>query len=266
MHPTSQQPERGDMGTTPRRSSRRGGSYVRIVPEPTSQPNPEWEHYAAVRDRFVELVRELDDASLATVVPMCPDWTVHDVTAHVCGLNADLTSGRREGLGADERTAQHVALRATATIDEICDEWLGYGPAMRDVCGEIPLWAIRLGADLTVHLHDVQHALGLPIDRDDEFTSVAATRYAEVFRQRVGEILGVGVTVDLADGTRLSADPALPDSGVTLRATPFDFLRSYTGRRSRRQVEALDWTGDPTRILDTAWSPYGTFQAADVVD
>ena len=117
-----------------------------------------------------------------------------------------------------------------------------------------------------MHLHDVQHALTLPIDHDDEFTAIAAARYAEVFRQRVGEILGVGVTVDLADGTHLPADPTLPDSGVTLRATPFDFLRSYTGRRSRRQVEALGWTGDPTRILDEAWSPYGPFQPTDVAD
>ena len=225
-----------------------------------------WNQYAAVRDHFIEVVRSLDDAALGTTVPMCPKWTVHDVAAHVCGLHADLTSGWREGLGTDERTAHHVALRAGATIDEICDEWLAYEPAMRAVCDEIPLWAARLAADLVVHLHDVQHALALPIDRNDEFTAAAAARYAEVFRQRVGEILGVGVTVELAEATHLAADPTLPDSGVTLRAAPFDFLRSYTGRRSRRQVEALGWTGDPTRILDAAWSPYGPFQPADVSD
>jgi uncharacterized protein (TIGR03083 family) len=228
--------------------------------------NPAWDDYRAVRDVFIELVRSLDETQLGTSVPMCPDWTVHDVTAHVCGLNADLTSGRREGLGSDERTAHHVAIRSDRDIHEICDEWSGYGPAMRAICDEMPIWADRLAADLTVHLHDVQHALGLPIDRDDRFTAAAAHRYAEVFQQRVGDILGLGVTVELTDGTRRAADPALPDSGVTLRTTPFDFLRSYTGRRSRRQVEALDWTGDADRILDRAWSPYGTFQPADVAD
>ena len=232
----------------------------------TDPENPSWDQYAAVRDHYIELVRPLDAALLETIVPMCPHWTVHDVTSHVCGLNADLTSGWREGLGADDRTAHHVALRATANIDEICDEWLDYEPAMRAVCDEIPLWAVRLAGDLTVHVHDVQHALGLSIDRDDEFTATAAVRYAVVFQQRLGEILGVGATVELTDGTLLPADPALPDSGVTLRATPFDFLRSYTGRRSRRQVEALDWTGDATKILDSAWSPYGDFQPVDVTD
>lgn len=220
----------------------------------------------AVRDHFTGLVRSLDVTSLDTTVPMCPAWTVRDVAAHVCGLNADLTSGVEGGLGTDERTAHQVATRSSASIDEICDEWLTHEPAMRTVCDETPLWAMRLSADLTVHLHDVQHALGLPIDRDDEFTAVAAARYADVFQQRVGELLGIGVMVELTDGTRLPADSALPDSGVTLRTTPFDFLRSYTGRRSRRQVEALGWTGDPNQILHAAWSPYGTFQPADVID
>ena len=244
---------------------RRVGATV-VPVQGESSGNPAWDRYVAVRDRFVELVRALDEAQLDTTVPMCPDWTVHDVTAHVCGLNADLTSGRRAGLGTDERTAHHVTIRTGATIDEICDEWLGYELAMRAACDETPLWADRLAADLTVHLHDIQHALGRPIDRDDRITAVAAHRYVEVFRQRVGELLGIGVTVELTDGTHWAADPTLPDSGVTLRATPFDFLRSYTGRRSRRQVEALDWRGDPTRILDGAWSPYGTFQPDDVAD
>jgi len=225
-----------------------------------------WNHYAALRDRFIALVRSLDEAQLGTLVPMCPAWTVTGVAAHVCGLNADLVSGVTGGLGTDERTAHQVAARSDATIDEICDEWLGHEPGMREVCSRTPLWAVRLAADLAVHLHDVQHALGLSIDRHDPFTTSAAGRYAEVFQQRVADILGQGVTVELTDGIRLPADPTLPDSGVALRAPPFDFLRSYTARRSRRQVEALEWSGDPTRILDEAWSPYGTFQPVDVID
>ena len=197
---------------------------------------------------------------------MCPAWTVAGVAAHVCGLNADLVSGMTEGLGADERTAHQVAIRSGATIDEVCEEWVGYERGMRAVGEQTPLWATRLVADLTVHLIDVQHALGLPIDRDDRFTVSAAHRYAEVFQGRVGEILGLGVSVELTDGFRLPPNAELPNSGVVLRAAPFDFLRSYTARRSRRQVEALGWQGDPSRILDEAWSPYGTFQPDDVMD
>ena len=242
----------------------RAATLARVNDE--SAPNSAWDDYASLRDRFIALVRSLDDLQLDTHVPMCPDWTVTGVAAHVCGLNADLVSGMTGGLGTDERTARQVATRSGATIDEICTEWLGYESAMRAVCERTPLWAIRLAADLAVHLIDVQHALGLPIDHDDRFTTSAAHRYAEIFQGRVGEILGLGVAVELTDHFRLSANAELPDSGVVLRAAPFDFLRSYTARRSRRQVEALDWQGDPSQILDEAWSPYGTFQPDDVID
>jgi uncharacterized protein (TIGR03083 family) len=222
--------------------------------------------YAAQRDEFIELIRSLDDDGLATRVPMCPSWTVLDVARHVCGLNAELVAGVPGSLGSDEATARQVADRATSSAADVCDEWSGHGLGMEAICTAEPLWAIRLGADLVVHLHDVRHALGLDVDRDDVATAAGAHRYVDVFQQRVGEIIRVGVTVELTDGFRRAADPTLPDSGVSLRATPFDFLRSYTGRRSRRQVEALDWRGDPSAVLDQAWSPYGPFQPIDVVE
>lgn len=225
-----------------------------------------WQRYAAPRDEFVELIRSLDDEQLTTRVPMCPAWTVLDVTRHVCGLNAELVAGVSGRLGSDEATARQVADRAAASASDVCDEWLGYGPEMEAICTAEPLWATRLSADLVVHFHDVRHALGLPIERHDDATIAAAHQYVDVFQQRVGEISKVGVTVELTDGFRRPADPALPDSGVVLRTAPYDFLRSYTGRRSRRQVEQLGWGGDPSSILDEAWSPYGSFQPADVAD
>lgn len=228
--------------------------------------NPAWKRYTTTRDELIDLLRSLDDEQLTTRVPMCPAWTVLDVARHVCGLNAELVAGVSGPLGSDEATARQVATRAAASADDVCDEWLGHGPNMEAICTTEPIWATRLGADLVVHLHDIRHALGLPIRRDDDATIGAAHRYVEVFQQRVGEIMRVGVTVELTDGLRRQADPALPDSGVVLRTTPYDFLRSYTGRRSRRQVEQLGWGGDPSSILDEAWSPYGTFQPDDVAD
>lgn len=228
--------------------------------------HPAWNRYAATRDELIELIRSLDAEQLTTSVPMCPSWTVLDVTRHVCGLNADLVAGVSGSLGTDESTARQVATRAAVSASDVCDEWLRYEPDMEAICTSEPLWASRLGADLVVHLHDIRHALGLAIQRDDDATIGAAHRYVDVFQQRVGEIIGVGVTVELNDGFSRPADPTLPDSGVVLRTTPYDFLRSYTGRRSRRQVEALGWNGDPSSILNEAWSPYGPFQPVDVAD
>ncbi|MCP3937315.1 MAG: hypothetical protein GY708_18335 [Actinomycetia bacterium] len=231
-----------------------------------AESNDQWEHYVAVRDRFITLMRSLDDAQANTTVPMCPDWTVVGVAAHACGLNLDLTNGMREGLGSDESTARQVADRADCTLEEICVEWLGYDAEMKAISDEIPLLATRLAGDLVVHLHDVQHALGHDIDRHDDASTEAAHRYVEVFQQRLGELLGIGATVELSDGTTFPAHPELEDSGLVLQATPFDFVRSYTGRRSRRQVESLLWSADPTIILDEAWGPYGDFQVTDIED
>ena len=226
----------------------------------------EWARYEAVRDEVVGLMRSLDDEQLLTVVPMCPSWSVLDVVRHVCGLNADLVAGVPGPLGSDESTARQVAERSTASAGEVCAEWIGLGPAMEAICTAEPLWATRLGADLVVHHHDIRHALGLPIERDDDGTRWAAHRYVDVFQQRTGELLGVGVAVRLTDGFERPPPDSLPDSGIELRATPYDFLRSYTGRRSRDQVERLDWAGDPSEILDEAWSPYGSFPPDDVDD
>ena len=43
-----------------------------------------------------------------------------------------------------------------------------------------------------------------------------------------------------------------PDDGceIGLRTTRFEALRWRTGRRSRAQLVAMDWSGDPTPVLD----------------
>ena len=37
---------------------------------------------------------------------------------------------------------------------------------------------------------------------------------------------------------------------IGLRTTRFEALRWRTGRRSRAQLAAMDWSGDPTPVLD----------------
>jgi hypothetical protein len=43
-----------------------------------------------------------------------------------------------------------------------------------------------------------------------------------------------------------------PDDGteILLRTTRFEALRWRTGRRSRAQLAAMDWSGNPTPVLD----------------
>ena len=210
-----------------------------------------WALYAGIRDRFIDLLRSLDGEQAARLVPACPDWTVAGVAAHVCGLNADIAAGRREHLGTPERTGLNVELRAGSSLDEICDEWIGYEETMSEVMAEDPYFGQRLAADLVVHLHDVQLALNLPVDRDDEATLAAVRMYADRVGAGIADDLDGEMVVDFGEG-------------LTLRTTPYDFLRSVTGRRSRGQVESLEWAGDPTALLDAGLSPYGPFPAEDL--
>ena len=219
--------------------------------------------YAETRDRGIRLFRSLAPGEERKRVPLSPAWTVHDVAAHVCGINADVVSGNLAGLGTDDWTAAQVAARARHSMGEICDEWVRLAAAIDERIAQEPFFGIRLTGDLIVHLQDVQHALDLPIEQDDEATRAAAQRYVPPLQQRAAERLGVGLAVDLVDVGRF--DPSeVPAASLILRSTSYDFLRSVSGRRSRRQVASLDWEGDPTDLLDLAWASYGPLGTSDV--
>ncbi len=222
-----------------------------------------WALYAGSRDRFIELVRSLSEEELGRTIPVTPGWTVTQALAHVCGLNGDLAAGLREGLGTAERTAHQVDSRAGMTADEICDEWLGHGEVVREIIDEHGFLGRRLAADLIIHLQDVQHALGRPIDREDEATVDAGHTYATHTVDRWLEETGVEVAIELSDDSWFVPAACGEPPDLILRATPYDFLRSVSGRRSRAQVEALGWSGDPGAVLDH-FSPYTTLADTDV--
>lgn len=219
-----------------------------------------WVLYPELREQMIALVRSLSDDELATTVPLTPGWTIAQVVAHLSGLNADVIGGAVEGLGTDERTSAQVSTRADMTVNEICDEWQAYDEAMAKTTADVPLLERRLAADLVIHLQDVQHGLGLPINQNDEATISAAQVYALRIPERWTATTGLNVAIELADGYRVGPDDGSED--LTLRCTPYDFLRSVSGRRSRSQVEALDWSGDASVVLDH-FSPYGELGADD---
>jgi len=218
--------------------------------------------YFDTRDRCVSLFRSLDTEQISTIVPLNPDWTVKDVAAHVCGLNADLANGMREGLGSDSNTAVQVEIRASDSLADVCDEWLSYDEFMRALVEKAPVLGTRLGADLTLHMQDVQHALRLPVEIESTAVVDAALNYVEVQQGRMLEAHRTGLGVDLGDAGR--HEPPEAATTIWLSATAYDFLRSATGRRSRAQVEGLDWSSDPSAFLAQEFSPYGQLPAEDV--
>ena len=221
-----------------------------------------WVLYTDTRNRFVDLVRSLSDEDLDRTIPLTPGWTVAQALAHVCGLNADLAAGLREGLGTPERTAHQVDSRVDRTAAEICDEWLGHGDAVEAIVAEDGFLGRRLAADLVIHLHDVLHALGRPIDTEDAATVDAGHTYATHTVDRWLETTGIEVAIELSDGSWFVPAACGEPPDLIVRATPYDFLRSVSGRRSRAQVEALDWSHHPGPLLDH-FSPYGPLRSVD---
>ena len=156
-----------------------------------------WTLYPDLRDRMIALVRSLSHDELARTVPLTPGWTIEQVVAHLSGLNADVVAGAVEGLGTDERTSAQVGDRSAMSLDEVCNEWVGFDHAMQRRTAEVPLLEERLAADLIIHLQDVQHALGLPVDQADEATISAARVYAMRIPERWAAATDLNVTVEL---------------------------------------------------------------------
>src|SRR5262245_40632639 len=64
--------------------------------------------YRDLRERVTVLMADVDDAALAAPSPATPEWTVHDVFAHLVGVTDDVVAGRLDGVATDEWTQKQV--------------------------------------------------------------------------------------------------------------------------------------------------------------
>ncbi len=216
--------------------------------------------YAQVRDELIAALVELDDAAASRIVPSCPDWTVKDVVAHVCGLNAEKLAGVQGSLGSDESTKRQVADRSKMTLGQVVDEWRSHAEPIAQLMADDQIVAASFLADLVIHVFDLAETLGQTTTAAAAATPLSAHRYVPLLQERATDRLGVALDVELTNGTSWPAPQPNADRHVSLTATPHDFLRSVTGRRTRSEVAALDWSTDPAEILDNAWNQYGPFR------
>ena len=218
--------------------------------------------YRETRESLRDFVAGLSDAELKTNVPATPDWSVRDAIAHVVG-EARLTvtgdappefrlleslrdpeqAALRDGINAEE-----VARRRDVPFEEVLAEWDELAerldPFMK---GEVPFpWPEPfldsiLVSDLSAHGQDIRNAVGKPGERDSAACRIALAAFAVGLGFRL-DSMGMAALRLRYDGKERicgSTDPV-----VTLSGERYELLRSLTGRRSRRQIEALDWEGD----------------------
>jgi uncharacterized protein (TIGR03083 family) len=196
--------------------------------------------YQETRKRITALVTGSDSAVGSTAVPACPGWTVRDVVAHMTAVAEDWVDGRLAGPPTDEETAAHIARFGGHDVADLLTVWTEAAAGLDHMAETIGLEP-PLG-DVACHEHDIRSAIGRPGARDS-----AAVRWTSD-QLLVNLRTQVPLRVTVEDAEYRSG----PDDGaeILLRTTRFEALRWRTGRRSRAQLAAMDWSGDPTPVLD----------------
>ena len=188
--------------------------------------------------------------------------------AHVTGIAVDAAAG---ALPADVNLLEQfrdddvvrardafadgqVHRRGGRTSAEVVAEWDAAEPAVVDRLdrdGHDPAalpfaFDVVLVTDLCVHADDVAAAVGVPAHRHTAATRVALAGYCFGVDHRL-RALGLPALVLRYDGKErmIGEGPA----AATVTADRWELLRVLAGRRSRAQIAALDWTGDPGPYL-----------------
>lgn len=230
---------------------------------------------------MIELARSVGDPGAARAVPACPGWTVRDLLAHVTSIASSLASGafpadlnpsafwdaqmatRRETFIEDA-----LAERAASGLPDLLEEWQRSAGVLEAMmrglqpwpswggASELPAWI--LVTDLAVHHHDLRGAIEQPGDRDSLATGLSLRSYVEGMRMRarIEQLPPFRIVAGARSWTIGEGDPV-----ATVSADPFELARAASGRRSREQVRACDWDGDPEPVL-ICFFPYGYREAA----
>ena len=210
--------------------------------------------YHDTRERLIALLSELDEVALATRVPACPAWSVREVVAHLCAAAEDVLAGRLTRIPAEEETAAQVARFEGHDVARILAAWEDVAPQYGQLVGTRKIWPAVI--DLATHEQDIRAAVGRPGARNTDVVWHSADWLLTRFRPPVP----LRVLVEDAQFR------AGPDHGAGLQVTTsrFEAFRWRLGRRSRAQLARLDWSGDPSPLLDHL-TIFGQ-AAADIVE
>jgi uncharacterized protein (TIGR03083 family) len=212
--------------------------------------------YRQARQQMVALLTSLDDGECARQVPACPGWRIRDVVAHVTAVAEDAMAGRLTGIPNDAFTADQVARMAGVPVPELVGRWATAGQAFEEVVAAYGIWPAVI--DVASHEQDIRGALGAPGSRDSMVVRECTALLLRWFKPPVP------VLVRTEDGTYPADCAHAGDTTLTVSCTGFEAFRWRMGRRSRAQLAALDWSGDPAPVLDhlTVFGP----ASADIVE
>jgi uncharacterized protein (TIGR03083 family) len=206
--------------------------------------------YSTTRASLLDVARSLDRADAVLPVAALPGWTVKDACAHLAGLCADVLDGNLDGAGTPPWTAVQVAARADASLNDVAAEWARRGPDLDEwIRAADPARTVFIPLDAWHHEQDIRSTVGLACARDDARVAFLAPLARAAFDRRFREA-GVPALrlVNVDDDTEFVLGDG--DAAATLRVGDYELLRIFSGRRSRAQLDAAGWTGDPAPFVD----------------
>jgi uncharacterized protein (TIGR03083 family) len=235
--------------------------------------------YEDARTTMIDLVRGAGEGARTKRVPACPDWTIHDLVAHVTSIASEMSSG---GVPADLNLIQFwdddmsrrredfvddaLAKRRDHSLEEIIGEWDAAAPILESMIrGETPFppespplvdWIVV--TDIGQHLQDLAGALGVASERESLATGLSLRSYVEGmrFRSAHDKLPALRMRAGSREWVIGEGEPV-----ATLTGDPFELARAASGRRSPDQIRAYDWDGDPEPFI-VLFYPYGLRESA----
>ena len=207
--------------------------------------------YHATRRRFSELAATLDDDDLARTVPACPEWTVHDLVAHVVGIPEAIASGSFPSGDQQAWLDALVEERRDVPVPELLERWEACAAATSAVVdGGGSLMLI----DVVSHEHDLRGAVGRPGARGVPEVRAIVQLMLEQLAPAISDA-GLGALVVDSGEVRWASQFVRP--GCTIRVDPWEATRVLQSRRTAEEIRALPVTGDvePYLALLAAHSP-----------
>ena len=209
------------------------------------------ENYKLSRLRLTELVNDLigggrDPADVQVMA--CPGWSVHDVVGHLVSVAEDALAGKLTGPPSEEQTAEQVERKRTTAMSGMLDDWARISPDLEAGINALRVWPGFL--DILAHEHDVRGAVDRPAGRESQ-EMAAASEYLLSFWKPPAAVKVTCADLENVVGPAAGSSPAGDsDLVLCLSTSPFEVFRFRLGRRSPRQMRQMDWTGDPTPVLD----------------
>lgn len=230
--------------------------------------------YAELREYVIDVVAPLDDDARSVSVPACPDWTIHDVVAHVTHLagamavgdhpyssaeasfGADAGERAREFERMDAWTEAGVQARREVSFDALVDEWRRSSVPLGDMIDghtTLPdetfrqklIWAPTL--DLVAHAGDLCAVIGAPAPRDLGASKLTFSVQRMLASDRATSHDGEPLVITTERGDLVIGDQM---DAPTVEVDWWELLRTMYGRRSRDQIIRLLAPVDPTPYLE----------------